>query len=891
MGFLILPIFFSIGIPPANADSFNYSLSNSGTVNVTKSSYTVHGFNTVTASLYLYSGPSKVIRFSVVGTPPGVSGSSNPAFCVPGCSTTIQFDVSPTASVGTFPIQVMGEPMDGGIIRVTIFNLVISDSPSSFRYGLSNSGPIYVTKSPSYAVTGSNTITATLITGSPQPIYFSLSGIPSGVSLNESAGCGSGPSCSVTLRASVQPTATAGIYPITVSSGTTATTFNLVISNPNQSPTANAGIDLEVHIFSSYVSPIGASESDDGYVRSREWTQISGPTVSTIANRNSLTPTFSNLMYVGTYVFRLTVTDNTGLTGSDEMSVVTKDFDQSPRGSLSVSPTSCVIASGASTCSTVYAIWTTIGATNFKLVDGNTGTVLSTSPTYPWGLQVWVAYPSTVFYLNSGDTILDTKTATATCAAGSAWNGNKCVTNQAPSGSLSIAPTSCVIASGASTCSTVYATWSTANTTDPKLVDGNTGTTLSTSANQSSPGLQVWVAYPQTVFNLKNGGSMLDTKTATATCAAGSSWDGSSCVSANSAPIANAGADRAITLPTNSVIVSGASASDSDGTISARLWTRTSGPSVPTITDSTTLTPTFSGLIAGTYVFRLTVTDNGGLTGLDEMSVVVSPIPTTLSIVVSPSVYSVTLPNNTISAIYTLTNGTSANTNCRLLDNTGAPLTEYAPCTGSMSVSAPITASGGTYGYSIRANKSSTGETVASNSFTVTVNPSDSVLYAILDTIDSGQSTTLMWNFSGAASCEFVGTPANGISTSGATSGSVSTGVLTETQNYQIICTDADGNTFAPALVTVIVLQPSATISANPSRVQSGTDSTISWSSHNMDSCSISGPGLTASTSLSGSQAVTILSQSTYTITCQAIGFPSVTQSVIVNILPLFQEF
>lgn len=94
-----------------------------------------------------------------------------------------------------------------------------------------------------------------------------------------------------------------------------------------------------------------------------------------------------------------------------------------------------------------------------------------------------------------------------------------------------------------------------------------------------------------------------------------------------------------------------------------------------------------------------------------------------LSISVNPSTYSVTLPSSTISATYALTNGTSANTTCRLLDNLGNPLNTYSSCTGTMSVVAPSTASGGAYAYSIQAFKSQTNETKTSNQFIVTVNP------------------------------------------------------------------------------------------------------------------------------------------------------------------------
>ncbi|OGZ34302.1 MAG: hypothetical protein A2Y98_03540 [Candidatus Portnoybacteria bacterium RBG_19FT_COMBO_36_7] len=96
-------------------------------------------------------------------------------------------------------------------------------------------------------------------------------------------------------------------------------------------------------------------------------------------------------------------------------------------------------------------------------------------------------------------------------------------------------------------------------------------------------------------------------------------------ITSNNPPTANAGSDQAITLPTNSVTISGASESDTDGTIASRSWTRTSGPSTPTIGNGTTLIPTFSNLIEGTYIFRLTVTDNLDATGYDEISIVVSP--------------------------------------------------------------------------------------------------------------------------------------------------------------------------------------------------------------------------------------------------------------------------
>ncbi|MEK7114014.1 MAG: hypothetical protein AAB850_00485 [Patescibacteria group bacterium] len=79
---------------------------------------------------------------------------------------------------------------------------------------------------------------------------------------------------------------------------------------------------------------------------------------------------------------------------------------------------------------------------------------------------------------------------------------------------------------------------------------------------------------------------------------------------------------------------------------------------------------------------------------------------------------------------------------------------------------------------------------------------------------------------------------------------------------------------------------PVVSITANPPRVYSGDPSTISWSATQVNSCAISGPGVSA-TGLTGSRTPTISAQSTYTITCQTNGAPLIPliDSVIVNII------
>lgn len=91
----------------------------------------------------------------------------------------------------------------------------------------------------------------------------------------------------------------------------------------------------------------------------------------------------------------------------------------------------------------------------------------------------------------------------------------------------------------------------------------------------------------------------------------------------NNAPVANAGPNQTITLPTNSVTLDSSASTDDVG-ITSRTWTRTSGPNTPTIVTPNGITTNVTGLIAGIYIFRITVQDAGALTNFDEVQITVN---------------------------------------------------------------------------------------------------------------------------------------------------------------------------------------------------------------------------------------------------------------------------
>ncbi|MEP3372053.1 malectin domain-containing carbohydrate-binding protein, partial [Maribacter dokdonensis] len=93
---------------------------------------------------------------------------------------------------------------------------------------------------------------------------------------------------------------------------------------------------------------------------------------------------------------------------------------------------------------------------------------------------------------------------------------------------------------------------------------------------------------------------------------------------ANELPIADAGEDKTITLPTNNIELVG-SGTDSDGTITSYVWTKESGPNGESLNGVNSSTLSVGNLVEGMYIYRLTVTDNMGNVDFDEVSLTVLP--------------------------------------------------------------------------------------------------------------------------------------------------------------------------------------------------------------------------------------------------------------------------
>jgi PKD repeat protein len=173
----------------------------------------------------------------------------------------------------------------------------------------------------------------------------------------------------------------------------------------------------------------------------------------------------------------------------------------------------------------------------------------------------------------------------------------------------------------------------------------------------------------------------------------------------------------------------------------------------------------------------------------------------------------------------------------------------------------------------------------ASQSVTLTVNPPPVptlTFAADPTTITLGSSSVLTWSSTNATSC----TASDAWTGTRVTSGTQTVSPLS-TSTYTLTCSGPGGSVNKSATVTANVPPPvpTVTISANPTTINAGSSSLLTWSSTNATSCTASdawsGPFAT-----SGSQTVSPTTTSTYTLTCNGAGGAS-SQSATVTVVPL----
>jgi hypothetical protein len=151
------------------------------------------------------------------------------------------------------------------------------------------------------------------------------------------------------------------------------------------------------------------------------------------------------------------------------------------------------------------------------------------------------------------------------------------------------------------------------------------------------------------------------------------------------------------------------------------------------------------------------------------------------------------------------------------------------------------------------------GTVTSSTSVTVTNPAPTATISANPQSIQAGQSATLTWNSTNANTAVID----NGIG-SVAASGSMTVSPAADT-TYTITVTGPGGTASASVLVSVIWLQPTVSLSANPASIAPGQSTTLTWTSTYAQSATID-QGI-GSVALSGSMSITPSQNTTYTIT------------------------
>jgi len=400
----------------------------------------------------------------------------------------------------------------------------------------------------------------------------------------------------------------------------------------NIPPTANAGPDQVIQLPTSSATLSGSGTDTDGSIASYTWNIASGPAGSTITATGSASTTITGLVQ-GVYQLTLSVKDNAGATSLDTVkitvnaAVANKNPVAKAGADITITlPTSSTTLNGSGSSDPDGTIasyaWVKIGGpSQFVIASSNAATTAVSSLTagiYDFQLKVTD---------DKGLTALDTV---------------KVIVNAAP---VNRPPVANAGANISITLPTSTASLNGSASSDP---DGSLSGYAWTQI--SGPGTAT-IAAPGTAttaisglvkgtysFQLKvtdnSGATGLDSVQVTVNAAA------------NQPPVANPGNSRSITLPVNSTTLDGSLSTDADGTITSYGWAQVSGPSTAGLSAPSSAVSTASGLIAGQYVFELSVQDNAGAVSKAQVKVTVTAAGTQPPVANAGADQSITLPVN-----------------------------------------------------------------------------------------------------------------------------------------------------------------------------------------------------------------------------------------------------
>ena len=389
--------------------------------------------------------------------------------------------------------------------------------------------------------------------------------------------------------------------------------LRVTVRRANQPPVVNVGVDRSVGA-GAVVILSGVATDPDGTIATYTWTQTGGARVS-LAGAATATATFTapDVSADETLTFRLTVTDNSGAQASDELRVTVRRANQPPVADAGfdqfvfANEVVTLAGSGSDADGTIVRYrWVQTSGPPVALSGANTPNASFIAPE--------VAFENLLEELEFQLTVTDDDGAsdTAVVLVVAIYDPG---TNEPPTADAGfdqmVSENILVTLSGSASDSDGTVTdyfWLQISGVQVLLFDADTFNPSFTAPEVDS---EAELVFELNVLDDELGFAM-DTVTITVLNAV-----------SNTPPVANAG--RGQTVDANTPVTLSGSGSDADGTIVSYRWRQTSGTPVA-LSGASTQTASFTAPDVDAdeeLVFQLTVTDDGGASDVDMVTVTV----------------------------------------------------------------------------------------------------------------------------------------------------------------------------------------------------------------------------------------------------------------------------
>ena len=367
---------------------------------------------------------------------------------------------------------------------------------------------------------------------------------------------------------------------------------------------ADAGRDINLTL--PYAANLNGTNSMAlGGISSYNWTKVSGPAAFYLVSPAAST-SFLNSLVAGAYTFRLTITDFKGNTSSDDV-VVSVQGNTSPEAPVANAGKDETIPTGQSTVLDGRSSYTNSGSiVSYKWVKYAGPTTYDIlNPSEP---QTWIRNMTAGTYVyrltvTSSNGLTGFDDVTIIVSENTLNTTTGLVANAGKDETLALGQSTVLHGENSIAYSGAIKSYSWSKISGPASYQIASPGESTTWIRNMEPGSYV---YRLTITDFNNG----------------TAYDDVVIHVSSLYTYANAGKDETISVG-QSTVLHGESSYSTDGTISRYSWAKVSGPSAYDM-----LTPNASytwvrNMVAGSYTYRLTVTDDKGRTASDDVVITV----------------------------------------------------------------------------------------------------------------------------------------------------------------------------------------------------------------------------------------------------------------------------